>query len=180
VNTGSVALPNLNASLRLTDLRVIEELDKHTLFDIRVQAHEVLRSHHVFGTPLLVTLRDRSWAGYLNSVKQDTPGSVRIIGVGVTWSLKNAAQRSWTNATLRRVVKDVCSAQYLNSTVEHEHAFDSVMQASGQSDWAFLNYLAKRAGLRIESHNSGVVLFNPEERFSNPRTLTNLTASATA
>ena len=172
-------LPTLGVTLPLLRAEVVEELDKHTLFRLRAAVTPSLRQD-LTAAPLRVRIHNRTFVGYVNSVKEGgAPDAVTIVGVGATWPMKSSLHRSWTNATLDRIVSDVTKSYYLRGGSDHRRVYDHMSSPADESDWEFLVRLAHLSGLHVETHGTEVRLFNPAERYSSPPLVTRLWRNST-
>lgn len=151
------------ADMTRVKVSVTEEVNKHTLMSVEhagvfAYYQDTLRS----GSPLRVDTwmplhGSRSWYGYVDSVvpngevqtdrgDQASSGlTTEVVGVGITYPLKETSQRVWESTSYSSVVTDLANRAGLVAYTDQDDQLQTIPQG-GMSGWQLVNHLGAMSG----------------------------------
>jgi phage protein D len=113
------------------------------------------------------------FCGYIASVEPSytgtdgtIPGStfqlVELICIGASYKMRAKKTRLWENASIQSVAVELADLyKFSVSTFSEPFAYPRIIQTE-ESDWAFLNKVAKMYGLSVSVHGTHIHVWNPQ------------------
>ena len=116
---------------------------------------------------------NHKFCGYIASVEPSYSGSdgtmsgstfqlVEIICIGASYKMRAKKTRLWENASIQSVAVALADLyRFSVSTVSESFAYPRIVQKE-ESDWEFLNKVAKMYGLSVSVHGTHIHVWNPQ------------------
>lgn len=115
------------------------------------------------GSPMLLTLENKEFAGYVHDVRtyQDNNSNFTEVGfIGASYLMRQANQQVFQNATSSDVAEKLAKKYgFAYKITPHPRVYKQISQA-GMTDWELLVKLAKQSGYAVHVENT-TLYFQP-------------------
>lgn len=171
-----VTFPNLSklaSSIRIKTAELVQDEMSHDILTVNIKGILSGTDRLTAGDPVKLDWEilgtKTTWFGYVYMVETITKSSSTITKVtcmGLSYTLKNQSQRTFTDITADRVAAKVAKEHGLKADiVKHPWTFPMISQ-TGQSDWSMLSRLAAQCGFGFRVDGS-TLIFKPKDAIFN-------------
>lgn len=134
---------------------------KHEMLEVQFKDWDVQFDAIAPGSPVEFTLKNatdkKKFYGYVHHFELvRTPGSnfTTVYVIGASYVFKSPSQETYLNTTADVVIKKIAKKHnFVCYADPHPRVYKQISQA-GQSDWEFINRLAKQCGYVIRAENT--------------------------
>jgi hypothetical protein len=157
----------------------------HDSFTLQCQSTELTNTEGLIDSALEFRFgtspRIEKFQGYITDVTEDSASqgalSFTLTVLGATKRMFEGFPRFWSNKSITSAVRDLANKNMLGYHGTDHNFVWKVLAQTTESDWTFLNKLAKRVGYAVFNRYGVVMCYDPNWLFRESGVYCNLTAS---